>query len=149
MTRGVWILCLLGTVAAGWALWHYRQFRRCGELTCSPTPDDPTLRLPNGGEVRVLRTHRDEARRLTVDYVTSLDRTDRDGLCLEARNVWESLGAELATDRLERAVLSPVSPSSEFLGMKWVVVPLYTCCVPTPLRVERARSGDWTFPDCS
>jgi hypothetical protein len=147
MKTWLW-LCLVALVAGGWSLWHYREFRRCGEVTCSPNPDDPTVRLAAGGEIRVLRTHSDERRRLVVDYVTGLDRADLEGLCREARNVWESLGVELETNRLERAVLSPVSPSSEFLGMKWVVVPLYTCCVPTPLRVERTRSGAWTFPDC-
>jgi hypothetical protein len=49
---------------------------------------------------------------------------------------------------MERAVLSPTSPESEFLGMKYVVVPLYTCCVSTHLRVEKDRSGSWVFPQC-
>jgi len=45
-------------------------------------------------------------------------------------------------------VLSPTSPESEFLGMKYVVVPLYTCCVSTHLRVEKNRSGSWVLPQC-
>jgi hypothetical protein len=36
---------------------------------------------------------------------------------------------------MERAVLSPTTGGIS--GMKYVVVPLYTCCISTHLRIEK------------
>jgi hypothetical protein len=96
----------------------------------------------------VLSTHLNEGRDLVINYLTSHDREDMPTLCAEAREVWDEVRKKLDTRRMERAVLSPTSPESEFLGMKYVVVPLYTCCVSTHLRVEKDRSGSWVFPQC-
>jgi hypothetical protein len=139
---------VVAIAGAGWASWHSMQFRSCGARTCAPESDDPTLRLRGGREVRVLGTRQDEGRRLVIDYLTELDRADLRGLCAEAEEVWEAALTELDVRRLERAVLGATSPKSEFLGMKYGVVPLYTCCVSTYLRVEKDRSGAWTFPEC-
>jgi hypothetical protein len=98
--------------------------------------------------VRVLSTREDERRRLVLDYLTEHDREDVRALCEEAKGVWQSVSRTIDTRRMDRATLGPTSPRSEFLGMKLLVVPLYTCCVSTYLRVERDRSGDWIFPEC-
>jgi hypothetical protein len=134
--------------AAVWSAWHYREYRTCGERSCSPSSDDPSIRLESGEEIRVLSTREDERRRLVLDYVTRRDRNDVVSLCQEARAVWRSVSRTIDTRRMERATLSPTSPESEFLGMKYLVVPLYTCCVSTSLRVEKDDSGGWVFPDC-
>jgi hypothetical protein len=89
-----------------------------------------------------------EGRDLVVNYLTSHDREDQPALCAEAKDVWDEVRKKLDTRRMDRAVLSPTSPESEFLGMKYLVVPLYTCCVSTHLRVEKDRSGTWLFPQC-
>jgi hypothetical protein len=138
----------IGIVAAGWALWHYLEFRACGERSCSALEGEPVLRLGSGQEIPVLSTHLNEGRDLIINYLTVHDREDRPALCDEAREVWDEAQKKLDTRRMERAVLSPTSPESEFLGMKFLVVPLYTCCVSTHLRVEKDRSGNWAFPQC-
>jgi hypothetical protein len=141
-------LLAIGVIAAGWALWHYREFRACGERSCTPPEGEPGIRLESGREVPVLSTHLNEGRDLVINYLTSHDREDTPALCAEAEEVWDEVRKKLDTRRMERAVLSPTSPESEFLGMKYVVVPLYTCCVSTHLRVEKDRSGSWVFPQC-
>jgi hypothetical protein len=134
--------------AAGWFLWQYLEYRSCGERSCSPPEDGPILRLASGEEVSVLSTQLNEGRDLNLNYLTRHGRDDLSALCDEARRVWEAASDQLDTRRMDRAVLSPTSPESEFLGMKYLVVPLYTCCVSTPLKVERDRSGSWVFPQC-
>ena len=141
-------LLAIGVIAAGWALWHYREFRACGERSCTAPEGQPVLRLESGQEIAVLSTHMNEGRDLVINYLTSHDREDMPALCDEANAVWDEVRKKLDTRRMERAVLSPTSPESEFLGMKYVVVPLYTCCVSTHLRVEKDRSGSWVFPQC-
>lgn len=138
----------ISVAAASWALWQYLQFRGCGERSCSPAEDAPVIRLESGREVPVLSTHMNEGRDLVINYLTSHDREDISALCEEAKEVWEEARKKLNTRRMERAVLSPTSPESEFLGMKYLVVPLYTCCVSTHLKIEKDRSGGWSFPQC-
>ncbi len=142
-------LLAIGIIAAGWALWHYREFRACGERSCAPLEGEPRIRLQSGREVPVLSSHMNEGRDLVINYLTSHDREDMASLCDEVREVWDEVRKKLDTRRMERAVLSPTSPESEFLGMKYGVVPLHTCCVSTHLRVEKDRSGGWVFPQCS
>ena len=141
-------LLAIGVIAAGWSLWHYREFRACGERSCAAPEGEPALRLASGREIPLLSTHLNEGRDLVINYVTSHDREDLPALCDEAKQVWEEARKNLDTRRMTRAVLSPTSPDSEFLGMKYFVVPLYTCCVSTHLRVEKDRSGRWVFPQC-
>jgi len=141
-------LLAIGVIAAGWALWNYREFRACGERSCTPPEGEPGIRLESGREVPVLSTHMNEGRDLVINYLTSHDREDTASLCDEAKEVWDEVRKRVDTRRMERAVLSPTSPESEFLGMKYVVVPLYTCCVSTHLRVEKTRSGSWGLPQC-
>jgi hypothetical protein len=138
----------VGLAAAVWSGWHYRQYESCGERSCSPASDDPTIRLESGEEIPVLSTREDERRRLVLEYVTRRDRDDLASLCEEARAVWRAVGQTIDTRRMERATLGPTNPESEFLGMKYLVVPLYTCCVSTYLRVEKDRTGAWVFPEC-
>jgi len=149
--RVLWgILALILLLAAsGWFGWHYRQFRSCGEHTCPPIAGREPLTLDSGEQVALVSTRVDERGRLVIDYRTDLDRADAAALCEEARAVWESARAELETGRVEHVILGPTSPSSEYLGMRYGVVPLYTCCVTTPIRADKTRSGTWTFPDCS
>jgi len=142
-------LLAIGVLAAGWSLWHYREFRACGERACSPADGAPRIRLESGREIPVLSTHMNEGRDLVINYLTSHDRDDTPALCDEAKEVWDEVRKKLDTRRMDRAVLSPTSPESEFLGMKYVVVPLYTCCVSTHLKVEKDRSGSWAFPQCA
>lgn len=85
---------------------------------------------------------------LVIEYLTGIDRDERGDLCKEARAVWRALADRLDLGRVTRAELLPTSPDSEFLGMSYLVVPLYTCCVATPLGVRKDVSGAWTFPDC-
>ena len=134
--------------AASWSLWHYREFRACGKRSCAAPEGEPPLRLESGREIPLLSTHLNEGRDLVINYLTGHHREDMPGLCDEAREVWDEAQKKLDTRRMERAVLSPTSPESEFLGMKFLVVPLYTCCVSTHLRVEKDRSGGWVFPQC-
>ena len=141
-------LLAIGVIAVGWALWHYREFRACGERSCTAPEGQPVLRLESGQVIAVLSTHMNEGRDLVINYLTSHDREDMPALCDEANAVWDEVRKKLDTRRMERAVLSPTSPGSEFLGMKYGVVPLYTCCVSTHLRVEKDRSGSWVFPQC-
>lgn len=138
----------LAIVAAGWALWHYREFRACGERSCSASEGEPRIRLESGQEIPVLSTHLNEGRDLVINYLTSHERDDIEALCGEAKQVWKAASEKLNTRRMDRAVLSPTSPESEFLGMKYLVVPLYTCCVSTHLKAEKDRSGNWVFPQC-
>jgi hypothetical protein len=142
------VLLSIAVAAAGWFLWHYREFRSCGERSCSPVEGEPVLRLSSGLEIPVLSTHLNDTRDLVINYVTGHDRKDTKALCVEAREVWEEARKNLDTRRMERAVLSPTSPASELLGMKYGIVPLYTCCVSTHLRVEKDGSGSWNFPQC-
>lgn len=150
MMRAVWgmIATLVALVAAGWAGWHYLQFRSCGVRTCPPLTDRPPVRLDSGGEVGLVAIRHDGRGHLVVDYLTRHDRADRAALCTEARAVWEALRDELDTPRTERVFLGPTSPESEFLGMEYGVVPLYTCCVTTPIRADKEASGEWSFRDC-
>jgi hypothetical protein len=141
-------LAVLALLAAGWSLWHYLQFRACGERSCAPAEGAPVLRLASGREVAVLSTHLDEGRDLVINYLTDHDREDMKSLCVEAREVWAAASEALDMRRLDRAVLGPTSPKSEFLGMKYVVVPLYTCCVSTHLKIQKDRTGSWVLPDC-
>jgi hypothetical protein len=141
-------ILLAAVAAAGWFLWHYLQFRSCGERACTPEAGQPVIRLPSGVEVPVLSTHSNENRDLVINYVTGHDREDTRALCDEAKQVWEEARKNLDTRRMERAILSPTSPESELLGMKYGIVPLYTCCVSTHLRVVKDPSGSWTFPLC-
>jgi hypothetical protein len=142
------IFALVALVAGGWSLWHYLQFRSCGERSCRPPEGEPVLRLASGREVAVLSTHLDEGRDLVINYLTDHDREDLESLCDEARQVWTAASEALDMRRLDRAVLSPTSPDSEFLGMKYLVVPLYTCCISTHLEIEKDVSGRFVFPDC-
>ncbi len=96
----------------------------------------------------MLSTHLNENRDLVINYVTQHDREDMKALCDEAKNVWVEAQKNLDTRRMERAVLSPTSPASELLGMKYLIVPLYTCCVSTHVPVEKDSSGSWVFPEC-
>jgi hypothetical protein len=141
-------LAVLALLAGGWFLWHYLQYRSCGERSCPPPEGEPVLRLASGREVAVLSTHLDEGRDLVINYLTDHDREDMKSLCGEARDVWAAASETLDTRRLDRAVLSPTSPESEFLGMKFLVVPLYTCCISTHLEIEKDRAGRWVLPDC-
>ncbi len=141
-------LLAIGLAAAGWSLWQYLEFRSCGERSCSPVEGEPVIRLASGLEIPVLSTTLNENRDLVINYVTGHDREDTKALCAEAKDVWEEARKNLDTRRMERAVLSPTSPESELLGMKYVIVPLYTCCISTHLRVEKDRSGSWVFPQC-
>lgn len=138
----------VGVAAAAWSLWQYVEFRGCGARACSPVEGDPAIRLESGREVPVLSTHMNEGRDLVINYLTDHDREDMRALCDEAREVWEEARKKLDVRRMNRAVLSPTSPESEFLGMKYLVVPLYTCCVSTHLKVEKDPSGNWGFPQC-
>jgi hypothetical protein len=106
------------------------------------------LRLESGREVPVLSTLLNEGRDLVINYLTSHDREDTPALCDEAKEVWDEARKKLDTRRMERAVLSTTSPESEFLGMKYLVVPPYTGCVSTHLRVEKDGSGSWVLPQC-
>lgn len=143
------LLALVAALAAlGWFGWHYLQYRGCGERFCTPQGDQPPIRLPSGEELPVLSTHLSDGGRLVVDYVTRRDRDDRAGLCGEAEEVWKVVSESLDTRRMKRVTLGPTSPESEFLGMKYLVVPLYTCCVSTHLTVEKDSSGEWRFPEC-
>jgi hypothetical protein len=142
-------LVALAAVAAGWFLWHYLQFRSCGDRACTPEAGQPVIRLSSGAEVPVLSNHPNENRDLVINYVTRHDRDDTRALCDEAKDVWEEARKNLDTRRMERAVLSPTSPKSELLGMRYGIVPLYTCCVSTHFRVEKDRSGSWIFPQCA
>lgn len=142
------LLLATALVAVGWFLWHYRGYRSCGERSCSASEGAPVLRLESGREIAVLSTHLYDSRDLIINYLTVHDREDMKALCDEARQVWEKASETLDTRRLDRAVLSPTSPESEFLGMKYLVVPLYTCCVSTHLKVEKDGSGNWVFPQC-
>jgi hypothetical protein len=145
-SRSIWLVVALA--AAGWFGWHYIQFRACGERFCTPQGDQPPIRLSSGAELAVLSTHLDDGGRLVVDYLTRHDRDDMAALCDEAREVWKSVGEKLDTRRMTRVTLGPTSPRSELLGVKYLVVPLYTCCVSTHLTVEKDGSGGWTFPEC-
>jgi hypothetical protein len=142
------VFLAIAVAAAGWSLYQYLEFRSCGKRACSPAEGAPVLRLASGVEVPVLSTHPNENRELVINYVTRHDRDDTRALCDEAKVVWEAARKNLDTRRMESAVLSPTSPESELLGMKYLVVPLYTCCVSTHLRVEKDRSGGWIFPQC-
>jgi hypothetical protein len=142
------VLAAVAPIAAGWSLWHYIEYRSCGERSCSPPEGAPVLRLDSGRQVAVLSTRLDEGRDLVINYLTAYNREDMRALCAEAREVWEKASETLDTRRLDRAVLGPTSPESEFLGMKYLVVPLYTCCVSTHLRIEKEGSGSWVFPQC-
>jgi hypothetical protein len=141
-------LLAIGVAAASWFLWQYLQFRGCGARACSPAEGEPMIGLESGRQIPVLSTHMNEGRDLVINYLTVHDRGDTPALCKEARQVWDQVRKKLDTRRMERAVLSPTSPESEFLGMKYLVVPLYTCCVSTHLQVEKDRSGTWVFPQC-
>lgn len=142
-------LFALALAVAGWSLWHYREFRECGGRFCSPPEGEPRIRLESGSEIPVLSTSMNEGRDLVINYLTGHDREDTSAICDEAKEVWEEARKKLDTRRMERAELRPTSPESEFLGMKYLVVPLFTCCVSTPLRVEKDdRSGSWVFPQC-
>lgn len=141
-------LLAFGVLAGGWFLWHYLQFRGCGARSCSPAADAPTIHLASGREVPVLSTHLNDERDLVINYLTSHDREDISSLCDEAKEVWEESQKKLDTRRMRRAVMSPTSPESEFLGMKYLVVPLYTCCISTHLKVEKGPSGIWAFLQC-
>ena len=142
------VLLAIGIVAGGWSIYHYREFRACGERSCSPAADQPRIRIESGRELPVLSTTMNEGRDLVINYLTSHDREDLASLCAEATEVWQEVRKKLDTRRMERAVLSPTSPESEFLGMKYLVVPLYTCCVSTALQVKKDPSGGWVFPQC-
>lgn len=144
-----WVLTLIALLAAGWFGWHYLQFRSCSERTCQAPSGEPPIVLASGKELPVLSTHLDDGRHLVIDYLTEHPRTDRGALCREAEEVWQSVKQEMNTRRVERVVLGPTSPDGEFLGMKYLVVPLYTCCVSTHLRVQKDASGKWVFPDCA
>ncbi len=143
-----YVLIAIGVAAAGWSLWHYREFRRCGERSCTPAEGEQPFRLASGREIPLLSTRMDEGRHLVVNYLTRHDREDTAALCDEAKEVWTAALERLDTRRLERAVLSPTSPESEFLGVEYLIVPLYTCCVSTHLRVEKDRSERWVLPQC-
>ncbi len=138
----------IAVAATGWFLWHYLEFRSCGARSCSPAEGEPVLRLASGLEVPVLSTTLNENRHLVINYLTGHDREDTKALCDEAKEVWEEARKNLDTRRMNRAVLSPTSPDSELLGMKYAILPLYTCCVSTHLRVEKDRAGSWVFPQC-
>lgn len=141
-------LIVFVAAAASWFLWHYREFRSCGERSCTPAEGEQPFQLESGREIPLLSTRMDEGRELVINYLTRHDREDMAALCGEAKEVWDEARERLDTRRLERAVLSPTSPESEFLGMKYLLVPLYTCCVSTHIRVEKERSGRWVFPQC-
>ncbi|MGH9321250.1 MAG: hypothetical protein ACRD21_21275 [Vicinamibacteria bacterium] len=143
------VLLVVALVAAGWFLWHYREYRSCGERFCVASGDVAPLRLESGREVPVLSTLLNEKRHLVINYLTSHARADTEALCTEAKAVWESARARLENRLMDRVVLGPTSPESEFLGMKYGVVPLYTCCVSTYLEAEKDRSGAWLFPQCA
>jgi hypothetical protein len=145
-SRFVWLLIAL--TAGGWFGWHYLQYRSCGERFCTPQSDQPPIRLSSGEELPVLSTHLSDERRLVVDYLTRHHRDDMTALCSEAKEVWKSVSSDLDTRRMSTVTLGPTSAASEFLGMKYLVVPLYTCCVSTHLTVEKDSSGQWTFPQC-
>lgn len=149
--RILWTAAALVVVlaAGGWFGWHYLQYRSCGERTCPPTTERAPLELDSGGTVSLLSTRVDERGRVVIDYLTDHDRTDRAALCEEARAVWEAAREELDTRRLDHAVLGPTSPKSEFLGLSYGVLPLYTCCVTTPLGADKTRDGTWTLPECT
>ena len=66
-------LLAIGVIAAGWALWNYREFRACGERSCTPPEAEPGIRLESGREVPVLSTHLNEGRDLVINYLTSYD----------------------------------------------------------------------------
>jgi hypothetical protein len=146
-TRSLWV-GLVVALGAGWFGWHYLQFRNCGDEFCAPRGGQPGIRLASGEELPVLSTHLGDSGRLVVDYLTRRDRDDLGALCDEAKEVWKSVSATLDTRRMTRVTLGPTSPESEFLGMKYLVVPLYTCCVSTHLTVEKDPTGEWSFPQC-
>ncbi len=147
-SRFVWLVLVLALAAGGWFGWHYLQFRSCGDRFCTPQGDDPPIRLASGEELPVLSTHLSDEGRLVVDYLTRQHRDDMPALCNEAKEVWKSVSGDLDTRRMSRVTLGPTSADSEFLGMKYLVVPLYTCCVSTRLTAEKGTSGEWTFPQC-
>lgn len=134
--------------AAGWFGWHVVEFRRCGDRICAPGLDEPALQIASGRKVHVLATGSNGRGALTIEYLTGIDRENRGELCSEAKAVWRAATEAMDMRRVERAELQPTSPESEFLGMRYLVVPLYTCCVTTPLGVRKDVAGAWSFPDC-
>lgn len=147
MQSKLW-LAVAALVAAGWFGWHALEFRRCGDRVCAPGLDDPALQIASGRKVHVLATRSNERGALTIEYLTGIDRENRSELCSEAKAVWRAATDAMDMRRVERAELQLTSPESEFLGMRYLVVPLYTCCVTTPLGVRKDVSGAWIFPDC-
>jgi len=98
--------------------------------------------------VAVVNRRLDEREQPVIDYLTHIDRSDVTSNCAEVKAVWEALESQLDTRRTRRVLLGPTNPATEFLGLSKGIVPLYTCCVTTYFRVEKDRSGGWTFPDC-
>jgi hypothetical protein len=141
-------LTVVAVIAMGWFGWHAVQFHRCGEQHCAPPPDQPELQLGSDRSVHLLATRTDHRGALEIEYLTAIDRDERGALCREAKQIWGALATRLDLERVTRAELLPTSPESEFLGMSYLVVPLYTCCVTTPLGVRRDVTGGWSFPDC-
>jgi len=96
-------LLAIGVVAAVWSLWHYREFRACGERSCSAPEGEPRIRLESGREISVLSTHLNEGRDLVINYLTSNDREDTPALCDEAKEVWNEAQKKLDTRRVRNA----------------------------------------------
>lgn len=135
-------------VAIGWFGFHHVRALGCGARTCASPSGEAPLVLASGVEIPVVHRSLDEREQPVVDYLSHIDRTDTAALCAEVKSVWEVLEGQLDMRVARRAFLGPTNPKSEFLGLDYGIVPLYTCCVTTYFQVERDRSGNWTFPDC-
>jgi hypothetical protein len=44
-----------------------------------------------------------------------------------------------------RVTLGPTSAKAQYLGMRWFVIPVYSCCISTYLTFEKNAAGEWQF----
>ena len=136
---------ILGFVAPSWVGWQYYRMSTCAELMCPASATERPIILPSGVTLPVIDFHIAEDGTATIEYATAANRRSMSELCAEAKAVWSSVHDWPRLRGTAVVHLGPTSAHGEFIGLRWLVVPSYLCCVSTYLTVEKSVTGEWRF----
>jgi len=115
---------------------------------CQPSPKFPPIRLASGQTLAVVDRYDSGSGGVLIDYISAQDGLDLHEMCAEVKEVWESIREELTLQAVTKVSFGVTNPRKEFAGMRWFVIPVFTCCRSMYLTIELTDEGEWQFRNC-
>lgn len=140
-------LLFWGTATASGLLLGCKADADCAAV-CQPSGRFPPISLASGESLAVLDRYGSDSGRIVIEYISAQDFLDLDRMCDEVKNVWESVREELTQEEVNKVSFGMTNTRKKYVGMRWFVIPVYTCCTSTYLTVELKDDGEWQFRNC-